>query len=87
MFVVLAYDVQAKRVSKVRKTVKKYLFAAQESVFEGHLTEGALSRLKKELIGLIDAEKDSIVIYKSAYPGIIKKESIGRGQMGDHMFL
>lgn len=87
MFVVLAYDVQVKRVSKVRKTVKKYLFAAQKSVFEGHLTEGTLNRLKKELLGLIDAEQDSILIYKSSYPGIMIKESIGRVQTEDPMFL
>ena len=87
MFVVLAYDVQVKRVPKVRKTVKKYLFATQKSVFEGHLTEGMLNRLKTELVGLIDAEKDSIVIYKSACPGIMKKESIGRCRTEDHMFL
>ena len=77
MFVILAYDVQAKRVAKVMKTVKKYLLPIQKSVFEGYLTEAQVKQLKKELLSCIDPEHDAVVLYKSTYPGMIVKDCIG----------
>ena len=35
MYVILTYDVGAKRVSKVMKTCRKYMVHVQKSVFEG----------------------------------------------------
>ena len=35
MYVILTYDVVAKRVSKVMKTCRKYMVHVQKSVFEG----------------------------------------------------
>lgn len=77
MFVILAYDVQSKRIGKVMKTVKKYLSPIQRSVFEGYLTEGQVKRLKKELLPCIDTEHDAIVLYKSTFHGMIVKDCIG----------
>lgn len=39
MFVILVYDVDQKRVAKVLKKCREYLFWVQNSVFEGELTE------------------------------------------------
>ena len=77
MFVVLAYDVQAKRVGKALKICRKYLCSVQESVFEGHLTEAELKRLKKELQRLVDPERDSIRIYRMESVKYVSKEEIG----------
>ena len=64
MFVILTYDVNVKRVAKVRKTCIRYLTWVQNSVFEGSITDARLSRLKKDLYKLIDVEKDNIRIYR-----------------------
>ena len=64
MFVILAYDVRAKRVNRVRKTVRKYLRPVQRSVFDGFLSEGKLKRLKQDLQRHLDCAEDSVRIYK-----------------------
>lgn len=78
MFVILCYDVGAKRVSKVMKTVKKYLRPVQRSVFDGHISEKNLKALKEELKELIETDNDGIVIYKHGWGGKITTESIGK---------
>ena len=45
MFVILTYDVNVKRVSKVMKTCRKYLSHVQNSVLEGSITEKNLNKL------------------------------------------
>ena len=54
MYIIAVYDVHHKRVGKVRKVFKKYLFAVQNSVFEGYITESKLNKLKKDLDKIID---------------------------------
>jgi len=63
MFVILCYDVEASRISRVRKTAKKYLRPVQRSVLEGFVTEGELNRLKKELLPCIEPTEDQVRIY------------------------
>ena len=46
MFVIVTYDVNAKRDPKVMKTLRKYLTHEQHSVFEGLITPGRLKHLK-----------------------------------------
>lgn len=77
MFIILCYDVGIKRVARVRKTVKKYLSPVQESVFEGEITPGRLTQLKKDLAELIDTSHDSILIYRLRTPKEITREQIG----------
>ena len=78
MFVVLVYDVNIKRVAKVRKTAEKYLQPVQKSVFEGFLTESTLAKLQKELERIIDCEIDSVLIYKQTYGSSLIKSSLGK---------
>lgn len=77
MFVVVTYDVSAKRVSKVMKICRKYLIHRQKSVFEGMITEGQLNRLKKELEKNIVVSVDQILIYKISNIKYTSKEHIG----------
>ena len=77
MYIVLAYDVNSKRVSKVMKVVKKYLLPVQKSVYEGFITEGKLKSLKKELIDKIEPEKDGVIIYKFSGYGLPVKDVLG----------
>ena len=77
MYVVLAYDVNQKRVGKVLKICRKYLTHIQKSVFEGGITEAKLATLKRELMQVIDCEVDSICIYEWQSMKYTRKEEIG----------
>ena len=77
MFVVLAYDVNQKRVGKILRICRKYLVHMQKSVFEGIITEGSLSKMKRELSAVIDYDEDSICIYSMTVMQSICKEQIG----------
>ena len=72
MFVILVYDVNTRRVAKVRKTAEKYLKPVQKSVFEGFLTDRSLSKLQGELARIIDCDADSVLIYKQSFGGFTK---------------
>lgn len=78
MYIVLVYDVDSKRVSKVMKIVKKYLLPVQKSVYEGFITESKLKSLKKELVDKIIPEKDGVVIYKFSGYGLPTKDILGK---------
>jgi CRISPR-associated protein Cas2 len=76
MYVVLVYDVDQKRVSKMLKLCRKYLHWIQNSVFEGEITEVKL----KELVSLAQGimyEKDSLIIFKSRNNKWLEKEVHG----------
>lgn len=64
MYIILTYDVQSKRIAKVRKMCEKYLHHVQRSVFEGEITDANLRRLKHFLAEKINPEFDSVCIYK-----------------------
>lgn len=66
MFVILTYDMRRERIAKARKIAKKYLRPVQRSVFEGHLSQTRLDRLKEELLALVRPEEDGVRIY--AFP-------------------
>ena len=77
MFVILAYDVNKKRVSGVLKICRKYLRHIQNSVFEGHLTPAQLQKLKAELAKAIIPAADGIVIYRMESTRFTQKETLG----------
>jgi len=77
MFVILVYDVDQKRVAKVLKKCREYLFWVQNSVFEGELTGMKLRQLKRELKAIIDDEYDSVIIYKLESTRYSSREVLG----------
>ena len=77
MYVVVAYDVGVKRVAKVMKICRKYLFHVQRSVFEGHITEANLKRLKAELEEKVEPSLDGICIYEFESVKYAHKEVLG----------
>jgi len=64
MFVILSYDVQEARCTKIMKIAKKYLNYMQRSLYQGYLTEKQLKKLQDELLLRIDPEYDSIIVYR-----------------------
>jgi len=78
MKVILIYDIETiepsdqKRLNKVRKVARRYLYHVQKSVFEGDLTESQLHKLEKTILEIVDKNRDSVIIYK--LPDTVKWE-------------
>jgi len=64
MYVIIVYDVNVKRVNRIKKFLRQHLHWVQNSVFEGEVTRAEFERIKATLKEIIDDEEDSIVIYK-----------------------
>ena len=85
MFVILVYDVKAKRNNKILKTTARRYYV-QKSVFEGNLTEAKLKRLKNELKKISNEKEDSIIIYRFETLKYSSKEVLGTYEE-DSVFL
>lgn len=77
MFVILVYDVNVKRVTKVLKKARKYLTWVQNSVFEGEISEAGLKKLRMELETTIDKKEDSVIIYNLRTTKYSSREVMG----------
>lgn len=87
MFVIITYDVGEKRVGKVCKKLRKYLDWTQNSVFEGEISKGKLSKCISELYQIIEEEEDSIYLYQVKNPRNIKKITYGQEKSPIDLFL
>jgi len=87
MQVILVYDINEKRVAKVLKTCRKYLYWVQNSVFEGEITEAKLEKLKLELKKIIDEAEDSIIIYTFLSAWYTRRETIGVKKGGEDVII
>ncbi|WP_132996417.1 CRISPR-associated endonuclease Cas2 [Sporanaerobacter acetigenes] len=87
MFVILVYDIGEKRVAKVLKTCRKYLYWVQNSVFEGQISEANLTKLKVELGRIINYEQDSIIIYSFRTTKYSNVEIMGIKKGGEDNFV
>ncbi len=87
MFVIVAYDVNVKRVAKVLKIGRKYLNWVQNSLLEGELTKAQFERLKAELKKAIDENEDSIVFYTLRRQQYMQKELIGLNKGGQELII
>ncbi len=77
MYILLVYDVEESRVSKVCKFLRQYLNWIQNSVFEGNLTESELKKVKKEIKKIIDEDYDSVMIFRMRDKRYVDKEILG----------
>lgn len=87
MFVILVYDVNTKRVGKVLKTARKYLFWVQNSVLEGDITEANFTKLKTEILKKINEKEDSVIFYTFRTKNYSKREEYGLKKGGEDNFL
>jgi CRISPR-associated protein Cas2 len=87
LFVILVYDIAEKRVAKVLKKCREYLYWVQNSVFEGEITEAKFKKLKEELKRIIDKEEDSVVIYNLRTTKYSSREVIGQQKGGQDLIL
>ena len=77
MYVLLVYDVEVKRVTKVHKFLKRHLHWVQNSVFEGELTDAQLETIKAGLRRLLSADADSVLIYTAREQRWLARETLG----------
>ncbi|MDI9481348.1 MAG: CRISPR-associated endonuclease Cas2 [Bacillota bacterium] len=87
MLVIMVYDVEVKRVAKVLKTARKYLYWVQNSVLEGNINESSYQRLKMELERIIDVEYDSVIFYTFRTTKYSQREIMGVEKGGESQFL
>ncbi len=87
MFVILVYDISEKRVSKVLKTSRKYLYWVQNSVLEGEISDANFQLLRNELLKIINEAEDSLIFYKSRTQAYSERELIGLKKGGQELFL
>ncbi len=78
MYILVVYDVGEKRVQKVLKFFRKHLTWIQNSVFEGHVTEAQLLKIKNGLKIITNQDEDSIIFFIARSNKWIKKEIMGR---------
>lgn len=63
MYIIVVYDVEAKRTTKFHKFLKKRLTWIQNSIFEGEISDADFYELKDQMRKLCKKE-ESVVIYK-----------------------
>ena len=78
MYVILVYDMDQKRVSKMLKLCRRYLNWIQNSVFEGELTDVKLKELLHEAKRIMNEETDSIIVFKSRQEKWLEKMVVGK---------
>ncbi|WP_207182856.1 CRISPR-associated endonuclease Cas2 [Anaerocellum diazotrophicum] len=87
MFVIVTYDINEKRVNKVRKILKKYFTWVQNSVFEGEITLGKLEKCKRELLSVIEKDEDSVYFYEMEYKLVCNKKILGQEKNYDSVII
>ena len=87
MYVILVYDVNVHRVTKVLKIARKYLHWVQNSVCEGEMSKAGFEKLKAELKKTIDEEEDSLIFYILRTTKYSKRELIGVKKGGEEFVL
>ncbi len=87
MFVIVVYDVGEKRVSKVLKVCRKYLYWVQNSVLEGEVSDADFASLKAELSVKIHRDEDSVLFYTFRTRRYTSREEMGVRKGGEDRFL
>ncbi len=81
MFVIVVYDIEGKRVTKIHKYLKKRLHWVQNSVFEGEIKESQYVIMKNDLKKFIKKnKKDMIVIYKFLTKQYFERTLLGKAK-------
>ena len=79
MFVVVFYDVPAKRTELYRRLLARYLLWIQNSVFSGDLTETVYKKMRHELKQLL-INDDRLAFVTTANRHNIEVEIVEHGQ-------
>lgn len=77
MTIIVVYDVDVKRVSKVCKCLRRWLNWVQNSVFEGQVTPATLRQIQTAVSEIIDPKQDSVLFYVIPSGAKWRKEVLG----------
>lgn len=78
MYVLLVYDIEVARLTKVHKFLKRHLHWVQNSVFEGELTDAQLESVRAGLRRLVSHDADSVLIYTAREQRWLTRETLGK---------
>lgn len=73
MYVIIAYDVESRKNTKILKILRKYCYHEQNSVFDGELTPVQFKALKNELNNI--CSEDKVTYYTILNPKSVQKET------------
>ncbi len=89
MFVIMVYDVNADRVTKVLKIGRRYLNHIQNSALEGELSPAQYKKLKYEVTKALNPQNDSVRFYLLRTTQYLTVEKLGvpsrPGDSGDFL--
>jgi len=77
MYVLGVYDVNVKRVAKVKKVFSQCMFWVQNSTFEGQLTKAQLRNLTNQLETIIQPDEDQVIFYTIRNKEVLDKTIMG----------
>ncbi len=85
MYVLIVYDIEVARVTKVHKFLKRHLHWVQNSVFEGELTDAQSEVVKSGLERLMNDDTDSVLMYTARDQRWLTRSVLGheRGETGN----
>ncbi|MBX0305708.1 CRISPR-associated endonuclease Cas2 [Haloarcula salinisoli] len=86
MYVVMVYDLEADRTQKALKIGRRYLTHVQNSVLEGEISEGDLSKLKNEIDDLLKPG-ESTIIYELSSDTLLNRTVYGEDPTENQRFL
>jgi len=78
MYVILVYDMKQQRVNRMLKLCRRYLHWIQNSVFEGEISEVKLTELLAKARTIMNADEDSLILFKSRTQQWLEKQVVGR---------
>jgi CRISPR-associated protein Cas2 len=78
MFIVVFYDVPAKRTEKYRKLLSRYLNWMQNSVFSGDLTETLYKKMRRDIQQIFEKD-DNLAFVTTANRHNMKVELLENG--------
>ncbi|MDR5674760.1 CRISPR-associated endonuclease Cas2 [Halalkaliarchaeum sp. AArc-GB] len=86
MYVVLVYDMEADRTQRMLKLCRRYLTHVQNSVLEGHITEGDLAQLRNAIEDLL-ITGESVIVYELSSETLVDRTVYGDDPTEDSRFL
>ncbi|GAB3037633.1 CRISPR-associated endonuclease Cas2 [Natronobiforma cellulositropha] len=86
MYVVMVYDLRADRTHKALKIGRRYLTHVQNSVLEGEISEGDLTRLRGELEDLLEPG-ESTIVYELSSEALLNRTVYGDDPTDGQRFL
>lgn len=78
MYIIAVYDIaDPKRLVRMLKFCRRFLFHCQKSVFEGELSPEQYKRFTEGIKEIIKKKEDSVVIYQLRNEKVMKRRSWG----------